>query len=224
MNSELEAQKAGDTATLKEGAQLATGKEYREQIGVAARRVDRGSRPSSRWGSSRTSASSTRRSPGSPTDHPNYQKYEHSKDAAYNAVVLRVATGEHDKAIANGNRFLAQHAIITDADEVVFQMGKAHQNAGRNKEAAESSIAVPRALEEPGPSRAGLRAPRRTALVKTGDEKNADDALKAAVDIGKHRRVDLGPDGKYAAAHARYMEGERVLASASTRSRYRGAT
>jgi hypothetical protein len=30
--------------------------------------------------------------------------------------------------------------------------------------------------------------------------------------VGKHRGKELGPDGKYAAAHARYMEGERVLA------------
>jgi hypothetical protein len=50
-----------------------------------------------------------------------------------------------------------------------------------------------------------------TALAKNGDDKGADDALKAAVDIGKHRKNDLGPDGRYAAAHARYMEGERVL-------------
>ena len=50
-----------------------------------------------------------------------------------------------------------------------------------------------------------------TALAKTGDDRGADDALKSAVDIGKHRKADLGPDGKYAAAHARYMEGERVL-------------
>jgi len=50
-----------------------------------------------------------------------------------------------------------------------------------------------------------------TALGKTGDDRGADDALKAAVDIGKHRKNDLGPEGKYAAAHARYLEGERVL-------------
>ena len=50
------------------------------------------------------------------------------------------------------------------------------------------------------------------ALVKNGEEKAAGDALKSAVDIGKHRRQELGPDGKYAAARARYMEGERVIA------------
>ena len=50
-----------------------------------------------------------------------------------------------------------------------------------------------------------------TALAKNGDDRGADEALKTAVDIGKHRKNDLGPEGRYAAAHARYMEGERVL-------------
>jgi cellulose synthase operon protein C len=48
--------------------------------------------------------------------------------------------------------------------------------------------------------------------IKNGEEKDADTALKTAVDIGRHQKRELGPDGKYAAAHARYMEGERVLA------------
>ena len=70
-------------------------------------------------------------------EHPNYAKYEHEKDAAYNAVVLRVATGEHDKAIVDGNKFLAAYGSSAEADEVVFQMGRAHQNAGRKKDAAD---------------------------------------------------------------------------------------
>jgi hypothetical protein len=46
--------------------------------------------------------------------------------------------------------------------------------------------------------------------MKSGKE--ADDALQDAVALGKQKGVALGPDGKYAAAHARYMQGERVLA------------
>jgi tetratricopeptide (TPR) repeat protein len=143
-------------------------------------------------------------------DHPNYQKYEHAKDAAYNAVVLRVATGEHDKAIANGNRFLTQYGTTADADEVVFQMGKAHQNAGRNKEAADLYRRY-LARSKNQDHRVQGWVLLATALAKNNDDRGADEALKAAVDIGKHRKADLGPDGKYAAAHARYMEGERVL-------------
>lgn len=211
VNAELEAQKAGEHATLKEAAQLVTGKDYR----------DKPESPQGAW-----IAATTFQSMGlfaeaaefdeaiaslSDREHPHYQRFEHAKDAAYNAVVLRVATGEHDKAIANGNRFLAAHGGTSEADEVVFQMGKAHQNAGRNKEAAD--------LYRRYLSRAKNQDHRvqgfvllALAATKTGDERAADEALRSAVDIGKHRKGELGPEGKYAAARARYMEGERVLA------------
>lgn len=210
VNAELEAQKAGDTEALKEGAKLVTGKAY----------ATRPESPHGAW-----IAAATFQSMGlfaesaefheaiaglADRDHPNYQKYEHAKDAAYNAVVLRVATGEHDKAITNGNRFLAQYGTTADADEVVFQMGKAHQSAGRNKEAADLYRRY-LARSKNQDHRVQGWVLLATALAKNGDDRGADEALKAAVDIGRHRKNELGPDGKYAAAHARYMEGERVL-------------
>jgi len=211
VNAELAAQKAGDHQTLKEAAQLVTGKDYR----------DRPESPQGAW-----IAATTFQSMGlfaesadfheaiaglSDKDHPHYQRFEHSKDAAFNAVVLRVATGEHDKAIANGNRYLQSHGSSSDADEVVFQMGKAHQNAGRNKEAADLYRRyVARSKNQD--HRVQGYVLLALALVKNGEEKAADDALRSAVDIGKHRKGELGPDGKYAAARARYLEGERVLA------------
>ncbi|HSO33433.1 MAG TPA: tetratricopeptide repeat protein [Labilithrix sp.] len=210
VNAELEAQKAGDTEALKEGAKLVTGKAY-------------ASKPESPHGA--WIAAATFQSMGlfaesaefheaiaglADREHPNYQKYEHAKDAAFNAVVLRVATGEHDKAITNGNRFLAQYGTTADADEVVFQMGKAHQNAGRNKEAADLYRRY-LARSKNQDHRVQGWVLLATALAKNGDDRGADEALKAAVDIGKHRKNDLGPEGKFAAAHARYMEGERVL-------------
>ena len=210
VNSELEAQKAGDPATLKEAAQLATGKEYR----------DKPESPQGAWIAATTFQSMGLFADAADFDeaiasladreHPNYQKFDHAKDAAFNAVVLRVATGEHDKAITNGNRYLAAYSASTDADEVVFQMGKAHQNAGRNKEAADLYRRyLARAKNQDHRAQGFVLLAQ--ALMKTGDEKGVDDALRTAVDIGKHRKSELGPDGKYAAAHARYMEGERVL-------------
>ena len=210
VNSELEAQKAGDTETLKEGAKLVSGKAYASKpesphgVWIAAATFQS-------MGLFAESAEFHEAIAGlADRDHPNYQKYEHAKDAAYNAVVLRVATGEHDKAITNGNRFLAQYGTAADADEVVFQMGKAHQNAGRNKEAADLYRRY-LARSKNQDHRVQGWVLLATALAKTGDDRGADEALKSAVDIGKHRKADLGPDGKYAAAHARYMEGERVL-------------
>ncbi len=211
VNAELAAQKAGDHTTLKEAAQLVTGKDYR----------DRPESPQGAWIAAQTfqamglfsEAAEFNEAIANLADreHPHYQKYEHAKDAAFNAVVLRVATGEHDKAIANGNRFLKDHPTSADADEVVFQMGKAHQNAGRNREAADLYRKyVARSKNQD--HRVQGYVLLAMALVKNGDEKEADGALKNAVDIGRHKKHDLGPDGKYAAAHARYMEGERVLA------------
>ena len=188
VNAELEAQKAGDTETLKEGAKLVTGKAY----------ATKPESPHGAW-----IAAATFQSMGlfaesaefheaiaglADRDHPNYQKYEHAKDAAYNAVVLRVATGEHDKAIANGNRFLTQYGTTSDADEVVFQMGKAHQNAGRNKEAADLYRRY-LARSKNQDHRVQGWVLLATALAKTGDDRGADEALKAAVDIGKHRKA-----------------------------------
>jgi cellulose synthase operon protein C len=211
VNAELEAQKAGDIATLKEAAQLATGKDYR----------DKPESPIGAWTAAQTLQSMGIFNEAADFDeaiealndreHPHYMKYEHTKDAAYNAVVLRVATSDHDKAILDGNRFLKEFPNAVEADEVVFLMGKAHQNAGRNKEAA--------ALYQRYLSRAKNQDHRVEGLVllaeadiKSGDEKGADVALAEAVAIGKKRSREIGPNGKFAAAHARYMEGERILA------------
>jgi cellulose synthase operon protein C len=211
VNAELAAKKAKDTATLKEAAALVTGKDYR----------DKPESPEGAWIAATTlqaiglfaDAASFHEaiSQLGDKDHPHYARYEHAKDAAYNAVVLRVATGEHDKAIANGNRFLQKHGASSEADEVVFAMGKAHQNAGRHKEAADLYRRyVARSKNQD--HRVQGYVLLALASVKTGADREADQALKAAVEIGRKKRGELGPAGKYAAARARYLEGERVLA------------
>jgi len=211
VNAELEAQKAGDISTLKEAALLATGKEYR----------DRPESPLGAW-----TAATTLQSMGMFADaadfdeviaslqtheHPHYAKYEHGKDAAFNAVVLRVATRDHDRAIADGNKFLHDFPSALEADEVVFQMGKADQNAGRDHEAEqlyERYLPRSRNLDH----RVEGYVLLAQAQIKNGEDKAAAQSLVAAVALGKHRGKELSADGKYAAAHARYMEGERVLA------------
>ena len=211
VNAELEAQKAGDLSTLKEAALLATGKDYR----------DKPESPIGAW-----TAAATLQSMGllseaaefdeaivslSDKEHPHYQKYEHARDAAYNAVILREAIGDHDKAVQNGTKFLGLYGSAAEADEVVFQMGRAHQNAGRNKDATDLyKRYVARAKNQD--HRAQGFVLLAVAQIKMSDERGADESLRDAVAIGRHRKAELGPDGKYAAARARYMEGERVLA------------
>jgi TolA-binding protein len=211
VNAELQAQKAGDIPTLKEAAVLATGREYR----------DRPESPLGAW-----TAATMLQSMGMFADaaafdeviaslqgkeHPHYAAYEHRKDAAFNAVVLRVATHEYDQAIADGNRFLHDFPTSVEADEVVFQMGKAQQDIGQDREAAQlyrRYLARARNLDHRVEGYVLLAQAER----KLGDSKEADRALAAAVSLGKHRGKDLSGEGKYAAAHARYMEGEQILA------------
>ena len=72
-----------------------------------------------------------------PTRSPDYRSRARQGRGVQRGL-LRTATGELRQAIADGNRYLAAvTATGADADEVVFLMGKAHQNAGRNKEAAD---------------------------------------------------------------------------------------
>jgi tetratricopeptide (TPR) repeat protein len=211
VNAEQEAKLAGDAKTLQEAARLAMGPAYR----------DRPESPLGAW-----IATTTLQAMGllgdaaniaeqmanlGDRDHPHYAKFEHERDAAYNAVVLREATGDHDRAVLDGGKFLAAFGNSPEADDVVLQMGRAHQNAGRARDAAE--------LYSRYLSRAKNLDHRAQGLVllaqvqiKVGDERGAEGALEEAVGLGKKRTRELGAEGKFAAAHARYMQGERVLA------------
>jgi len=214
VNAEQEAKLAGDAKTLEEGAQLAMGAQYR----------DRPESPSGAW-----IAATTLQAMGlfgeaadvaeqmavlGDREHPNYAKFEHERDAAYNAVVLREATGENTKAVQDGNRFIAAYGTAPEADDVVFLMGRANLNAGQAKDAADVyKRYLPRAKNLD--HRAQALVLLAQAQIKIGEDRGAEASLKDAVALGGKRggRDQLGPDGKYAAAHARYMQGERILAS-----------
>ena len=197
--------------TLQEAAQLAMGPQYR----------DKPESPGGAWIATTTlqamglfaDAADIAEQMASlgDRDHPNYAKYEHEKDASYNAVILREATGENDRAVLDGNKFLQTYGSAPEADEVVFQMGHAHQNAGRAKDAVElykRYITRAKNLDH----RAQGLVLLAQAQIKIGDERGAAASLDDAVTLGKKRGRDLTAEGKYAAAHARYMQGERVLA------------
>ncbi len=52
--------------------------------------------------------------------------------------------------------------------------------------------------------------------VKLGDERGAGNALQRAIDTYKQKKSQLDDNGKYFAAKARYMQGERILAEFDT--------
>ena len=211
VNAEQEAKLAGDVKTLEEAAQLAMGAQY----------ATRPESPTGAWVATTTLQAmglfgeaadiAERMATFSDRDHPNYAKFEHEKDAAYNAVVLREATGDHARAAADGNRFLATYPTAPEADEVVFQVGRAEQNAGHARGAAELYQRYLGRAKNVDHRLQGLVLLAQVQL-SAGDERGAAAALDQAIALGKQHPRDVGADGKFAAAHARYMQGERVLA------------
>jgi len=211
VSAETEAKLAADVGSLKEAATLITGKDYR----------DKPESPMGAWVAATTlqamglfddAAEFDEAITANVNEHvPVYQRYEHGKDAAFNAVILRVATGEHDKAIGDGNKFLALYPNASEADEVVFQMGRAHQDAGRTKD----SIDLYKRYLARGSRNQDHRVQGFVLLakaqIKEGEAKAAEDSLSSATRMGKQLKSSLGADGKFAAAQARYMQGERVL-------------
>jgi tetratricopeptide (TPR) repeat protein len=138
----------------------------------------------------------------------NWPKYEHHKDAAYNAVLLRTTIGEHDKAIASGNSFKKYYARDTAMAEVTFLMGKAHEK-GEKWRAAEQ-VYSRYANTTPDPN-AKIEALVRLAVVHKHDAAGRKRALHQATQFHKLNKGRLTATGKYFGAKARYMQGEAVL-------------
>ncbi|HYQ29290.1 MAG TPA: tetratricopeptide repeat protein, partial [Polyangiaceae bacterium] len=139
----------------------------------------------------------------------NWPKSEHHKDAAYNAVLLRTTVGEHDKAIDSGQKFRKYYPRDDSADEVIFLMGKAHEKAGKKKEAEALYDQYSRNARSVNGQ---IEALVRLATVKSDDERGASAALDRAIHVYGQRKNQLSDRGKYYAAKARYMQGEAVLA------------
>src|SRR5262249_5850334 len=130
--------------------------------------------------------------------------------AAYNAVLLRTTIGDYEKSIADGKRYRQQYGTGSDSDEVTFLMGKAHEREKKWRDAADLYRNYARGTKN-ADRKAEAYVRLATVALKVGNAKEADDALGDAVQLGKQKGVSLGAEGKYAAAHARYMQGERIL-------------
>lgn len=138
----------------------------------------------------------------------NWPKYEHHKDAAYNAVLLRTTVGEHDKAIQSGNSYKKYYSRDKGMAEVTFLMGKAHEKAEKWKDAEKVYARYANETRDPN---AEIEALVRLAVVRKGDAAGQARALKQAMDVHKLHKGQLSDSGKYFAAKARYMQGEAVL-------------
>ena len=200
VNAEIESQKAGDITTMKSSADLLI-TEHKDAPEAAL----------GAW-----TAATQFQGMGLFADAATYHevlaerfpKSEHAKDAAFNAVLLRTTVGDYDKSIAAGKRYRQQYPAGADADEVAFLMGKAHERERKWKDAADLYRNYVKGTKS-ADKRVEAYVRLATVLLKANNAKDADDALADAVSIGK--KGGLGADGKYAAAHARYMQGERIL-------------
>jgi tetratricopeptide (TPR) repeat protein len=140
-----------------------------------------------------------------------WPKSEHHKDAAYNAVLLRTTVGEHDKAIQDGNAYIRKYPRAEDADEVTFLMGKAHEKAQKWKD-AETLYAHYAQSARGASGRVEALVRLATVRLRLSDERGAEAALASAMQVYKTYKRSLEDEGKYFAAKAHYMQGERILA------------
>jgi outer membrane protein assembly factor BamD (BamD/ComL family) len=140
-----------------------------------------------------------------------WPKYEHAKDAAYNAVLLRTTVGEHDRAIADGNAYKRKYPRGDDADEVTFLMGKAHEKAEKWRDAEALYSSYSQTAKSSG-SRIEALVRLATVKLRVGDDRGADGALDRAMQAYRTYKKGLDDNGKYFAAKAHYMQGERTLA------------
>ncbi|HEY3494245.1 MAG TPA: hypothetical protein VGK73_06150 [Polyangiaceae bacterium] len=205
VNAEVEARRAADLETLGAAAAL-----------LVKHHKDRPEAAQGCW-----IAASTYQEVGLFSDSANYHaiiadnfpKSEHHKDAAFNAVLLRTTVGEHGKAIASGESFRRQYPKDELADEVTFLMGKAHEKAGKNKEA---EALYDRYSKNARGADSQIEALVRLAIVKKGDERGMAQALERAGQVYGQNRGRLSDRGKYYAAKARYMQGEAILRQYAT--------
>lgn len=133
------------------------------------------------------------------------------RDAAFNAVLLRTSVGDHEAAIRDGTRFRKTYARDPAAEEVTFLMGKAHEKAGQLREAAQLYDRYARTAKRYASQ---IEALVRLARVQLRLEQGraASAALERASDIHDRHKSQLDKSGRYFAAEARYMLGERLLA------------
>ncbi|HTM46593.1 MAG TPA: tetratricopeptide repeat protein [Polyangiaceae bacterium] len=203
INAEIEAKKSADLTTLRAAAQILIDHHLNQPEAAQGLWI----------------AATTHQSLGLFPEAADYhdlvvQKFpgsEHHKDAAYNAVLLRSAVGDRERANAAGDRYRRAYPRGDDADEVTFLMGKADEKAGAWDDAArlyESYAKSARSAD------GRIEALVRLAVVRLQlkDTRAANAALDRAQQNQHTYKSALSTQGKYFAAKGRYMQAEAILA------------
>ncbi|MET0387349.1 MAG: tetratricopeptide repeat protein [Polyangiales bacterium] len=130
------------------------------------------------------------------------------EDALYNALVLRIAAGDHGHAVADGGAYLDAFPKGSSSDEVYLLVGKAYEADKRFHDAAET---YRRYLKVAKGAARTIEAQTRLGKVLSaeGQLEAADRSFSLAAKAG--HKTDL-PSARYYAAEARFQQGDRVLA------------
>lgn len=198
VNAEIEARRAADLVTLAAAADL-----------LAEKHGDRKEVPEGLW-----IAATTYQQIGSFSEAARYHELiavrfrgsEHHKDASFNAVLLRTAVGEQEKAVEAGRVFKKVYPRDALTPEVTFLMGRAYEGAEKWKEA--EKLYADYARSAPNPNRR-IEAWVRLALVRRDDPKGRAQALDQALKLHRGYQQKLDGKGRYFAAQARYLTGVR---------------
>ena len=160
VNAEQEAKLAGDAKTLQEGAQLAMGPAYRDKPESPNGRVDRdddaaGDGSLRRGRRSRRADGGARRSRAPELRRSSSTRRTRPTTPSSSARRPASTTARSSTATSSSPRY----GSSAEADEVVFQMGRAHQNAGRAQGRGGALQAIHHAREEPRSPRGGPGPP-----------------------------------------------------------------
>jgi TolA-binding protein len=129
------------------------------------------------------------------------------EDAYYNALLLRVAAGDGDKAVRDGNDLLKAFPSGTTSDEVYFLIGKAYEGDKRWNEAAQTYRHY---IKSGGNADRKIEAHTRLGKVLAA-QNDRDGADKAWTVAAKNGRKTEG-SSRYYSAEARFLQGDQALA------------
>jgi TolA-binding protein len=136
-----------------------------------------------------------------------YPQAEKREDALYNALLLRVAAGDNDEAVRDGNAFLKSFPSSRSVDEVYFMIGRAHE---ADKHWSQAAQTYRHYIKTGGNEARKIEAHTRLGqvLLQLGDRDGADKAWAQAAKSG--RKSDVA-SGRYYAAQARFSQGDQAL-------------
>ncbi len=139
-----------------------------------------------------------------------FPKESKRPDALYNAVLLRLTSGEYDKAIAGGQIFLKLYPKHQLNAEVTFLIGQAYEDQKKWSQAASvyrSFVGRARNLDQATEANARLAK----VLIQSKQQSAAEQVLREGINRAEHNRGQLHDSGRYYLAELQMLQGDLLL-------------